>query len=913
MTIEMAETSSMSPDDNCPDQFFDPEPLDDILAMKLDNNCTEMFDRTSLSSGTSDYFDTSPFQDSQSNVSECIGNNLHPDVQDSAVQQSTHYNGEIGSTRGHFESSSKKNSLYKNESANGNCSVNKSVKAVNDESASPSIIAFQSNPSEYSARTQQLLDLLDLATGRKPISGYSILKDRIGTLMRNATRKKWGNSQGPRWTGLGVINIVHSVEKRNKKPIDPELIHRGTFVPKKGIRSDLEATKHAGQWKTEVSKDQFANVPEPSFAEKLRSHMNSIYTNPLRSKKGRESDNSTSSGKRQKVEVMGASNTMEDSKNEYLQKTRVIVTSLCENVDNNDILLENAETSVKNNHSENECENFSSKITFINILDNAGEDEILPDKPPIDFSEDAEISFSVTSINDYLASQFENSLSSEGTNIYFIEEECVMLSPYSNEAKLYKLLFPGQRIPVQEGELNEAVQCAIDETVTEWEPTQKIHVESCVESIVGVEPMTECATVVEPLPILSSPYTDDMWVSESEEEADKSEPEREPTPKQESVKEPTPQPIREPTPQPIRERTPEPIREQTPDPIPETAKPKKEKRNKPEKQKKIYDRNFLKAVQMNQSDIVEQLLWDGADPNTSCSIGTVLHQAAQLGFTYTVQVLLWGGSDTEIRNELGDTALHLAAISGHNDIVFMLAAHGCDVDAGNNYDITPLHMALSYGKLDVIQTLVRMDADPNAEDRIGDTPTILAEQLGYPKNALDPSAAEVGQIKQIPIPLNLVHAVESCSTERVQLALSKKASPDTIVPLSLHWPGHSTVLHRASHLGLAHIVRSLLAAGANVNARDMVGNTPLHTAVQDGHDDVVQILLDGGASRNAITQSGVTPLHRAAARGHQSTMELLFKHGADISLKDNQNRTPIDWAKQKGFMVVARNMAKYSK
>ncbi|KAF2361309.1 Ankyrin repeat-containing domain [Trinorchestia longiramus] len=261
-----------------------------------------------------------------------------------------------------------------------------------------------------------------------------------------------------------------------------------------------------------------------------------------------------------------------------------------------------------------------------------------------------------------------------------------------------------------------------------------------------------------------------------------------------------------------------------------------------------------------------------------------------------------------MRNELGDTALHLAAIAGNNEIAFMLASHGCDVDACNNYNITPLHMALSYGKLDVIQTLVRMDADTLCADRIGDTPRDLARQLGYPPSALDAASAELSPVKEVPSPLHLVHAVENNSLSEVRQALSSKAPPDTLIPLTLHWPGHSTVLHRAAHLGLTDIVGELLNAGANVNARDLVGNTPLHTAVQDGHDSVVSCLAEAGADVNAITQSGVTPLHRAAAKGHLTTSLLLLKFGADPSVKDHQNRTPLEWARQKGYVMLARNL-----
>lgn len=790
--------------------------------------------------------------------------------------------------------------------------------------------------SEYSASTKQFLDLLDLATGKRPVSGYSVLKDRIGTLMRNANRKKWTTSHGPRWTGLGVNTIVHNVETRNKKSPEPELLKRGPFVAKKSSAPTIaEVKKHAGKWQQEVARDKYANIPQPSLADDLRSHINSILKTPLRYTK-------KPTAKMIESKPLPLSTYENDDDDDLPHKpkpirARLTVTSLCEHVDDGGFNFEDMtdlEKMVNGDMSEEETQNllretFPSVRIDKNAIEETYEEETMreyehdaierqvseqqpmgEDKLEEDEAETAEAEpiISATSINEILATQLERSLSDPEGNQYFLEEECVMLSPYSNEAKLYKLLFPGTKIPIKSEEVNEAVQCSIEESASEFVPNLQLEVETCVETIVDAEEVMECVQV-DTLPVLTSPYTDDMWVTESEIEVEE-------VPEPEIVREPTPVPEPEPEPEPPQiepEPEPEPPPpEPEPEPEPDPPKPvKRVKRKRPEKKKKVYDRNFVKAVQMNQVDTIQELLYEGADPDTSCSIGTVLHQAVQLGFSFAVQTLLWGGSNTEIRNELGDTALHLATISGHNDIVLMLIGHGCDLDACNNYDITPLHMALAYGRLDIIQTLVRMNADPHSPDRIGDSPLVVAKQLGYHKDVLNPASAEIGPVKDIPAPLHLVHAVENNDLQQVRQSLNQKASPDTIVPLTLHWPGHSTVLHRAAHLGLTGIVRELLSTGANVNARDMVGNTPLHTAVQDGHNDVVSVLVEGGADLNAATQSGVTPLHRAASKGHQSTMMLLLKSGASATSKDHQNRTPLEWARQKGYMVMARGLLPY--
>ena len=87
-------------------------------------------------------------------------------------------------------------------------------------------------------------------------------------------------------------------------------------------------------------------------------------------------------------------------------------------------------------------------------------------------------------------------------------------------------------------------------------------------------------------------------------------------------------------------------------------------------------------------------------------------------------------------------------------------------------------------------------------------------------------------------------------------------------------------LYNASWDGRVDEVERLLARGAPVNWRDIVGWTALHTACYYNHPDVVKILTQqDGIDVNVQNTIKNTPLHYACTYGNLKCVQLLMATG----------------------------------
>jgi ankyrin repeat protein len=106
-------------------------------------------------------------------------------------------------------------------------------------------------------------------------------------------------------------------------------------------------------------------------------------------------------------------------------------------------------------------------------------------------------------------------------------------------------------------------------------------------------------------------------------------------------------------------------------------------------------------------------------------------------------------------------------------------------------------------------------------------------------------------------------------------------------------------IHDAARAGTRAEVEKLLKADPALrDARTGMGSTPLHYAALNLDPGPLAALIAAGADVNARDKEGNTPLHMAAFATRLEQTKLLLAAGADVNAKNELGRDPLSLARK---------------
>jgi len=259
---------------------------------------------------------------------------------------------------------------------------------------------------------------------------------------------------------------------------------------------------------------------------------------------------------------------------------------------------------------------------------------------------------------------------------------------------------------------------------------------------------------------------------------------------------------------------------------------------------------------------------------------TPLHYAVGEDKAAMVTALIAAGAKIDARDRRDETPLHKAAGSRSAATMNALIAAGAKIDARNWRDETPLHKAAGSRSAATVNDLIAAGAKIDARDKGGSTPLHLATGSGI---AALVNGLTHGERDSTPLLLAdmIDFLIASIEKARVQ---DREALSRLLLP-KLRWKGNTDTAN------------ALIAAGAEVDARDKQGKTPLHYAVGMGWTDTVNLLIAADAKVEERDRFGRTPLHHAAANGRAESIIALLDSGASAAARTESGDTAFDFAR----------------
>jgi serine/threonine protein kinase len=256
------------------------------------------------------------------------------------------------------------------------------------------------------------------------------------------------------------------------------------------------------------------------------------------------------------------------------------------------------------------------------------------------------------------------------------------------------------------------------------------------------------------------------------------------------------------------------------------------------------------AIEHKQTEIVEDLLRRGADPNAQSKQGmTPLHRVVKVyhksnNYPDSTKVL------TGLKSEVEQSTNHMIKAVDVNclrrdasDILRLLIDYKANMEAKDDNGESPLLFAVKLQNYQTVETLIKLGADPHTTNRNQSSLWHVLAWYKYP-NA------------------NRITTNNLTYSENTILRIAQQLTAAKVDINTLNNNG-DTALYSAMQSNNFVVAEYLLSHKINSGTWNTQGQTPLTAAVISKNSEMTKLLLLNGADVNAVNQNGNTPLIEA--------------------------------------------------
>ena len=242
--------------------------------------------------------------------------------------------------------------------------------------------------------------------------------------------------------------------------------------------------------------------------------------------------------------------------------------------------------------------------------------------------------------------------------------------------------------------------------------------------------------------------------------------------------------------------------------------------------------------------------------------------------------------------------LHDAIKKGQGSgVIRSLLKRGADINAKNNQGSTPLWNALYLNKTDEAKALIEAGANVNEQDDVGRVFVLEAVARGH-EDVVDLAIKKGADInaKGPKGETPLMRAISVRKLPMVEYLIKKNADVNATNDMgqSCMWLAWSHVRSNST------IVKALIEAGADLNAKSPNGGILIIDAVDSGLESIVDMMVKKEVDVNATDGKGQTALMHAVYRNKTRIAEILLSaQGINVNLRDDRGGTALSRAERK--------------